>query len=77
VIGASAVFLAVAIGAAAGSWAGARAGVLAALAGLMPPAILAAAVERRQRLIARDRERRDILRKFAPPAPAVEDESER
>ena len=69
VIGVSAVVMALALGAVAGILAGAWAGVLASLAGLVPPAVLAAAVERRQRIIAREKERQEILRKFAPPAP--------
>jgi hypothetical protein len=60
-LGVSAVVLAVALGAVAGMSVGAWAGVLAALAGLVPPAVLAVAVERRQRVTARER--------GAPPAP--------
>lgn len=74
--GTAAVALAAGLGAAAGLWAGAGAGVLASLAGLVPPAVLAGAVERRQRLNARERERQAVLRKFAPPAPMGDGEGE-
>lgn len=73
-IGVSAVMLAVVLGAVAGTLAGSAAGVLAALAGLLPPAVLAVAVERRQRLIARERRRQEVLRRFAPPAPMGHEE---
>jgi hypothetical protein len=68
-IGAFAVVLAIVLGAVAGTSAGAEAGVLAALAGLVPPAVLAAAVELRQRNIARMKKRQEVLRRFAPPEP--------
>ena len=48
-IAALAVAVAVVLGAAAGTQVGAGAGVLAALAGLVAPAVLAVAVERRAR----------------------------
>jgi hypothetical protein len=68
-IGVFAVVLAVVLGAVAGASAGAGAGALAAVAGLVPPAVLAVAVERRQRTIAQQRSRQEVLRRFAPPEP--------
>jgi hypothetical protein len=76
-LGVLAVVLALALGAVAGTRAGAGAGALAALAGLMPPAVLAVAVERRARNAARVKAQQEVLRKFAPPAPAGEGEDER
>jgi hypothetical protein len=75
-IGLSAVVLAIVLGAVAGTWAGAGAGVLAALAGLIPPAVLALAVELRQRTIVRMTKRQEVLRRFAPPRPTREGENE-
>jgi hypothetical protein len=75
-IGLFAVVLAVVLGAVAGSLAGAGAGVLAALAGLVPPAVLALAVELRQRNIARMQRRQEVLRRFAPPKPTGDREGE-
>lgn len=69
-----AVVLALALGAVAGTQVGATAGALAALAGLIPPAVLAVAVERRQRNIARAKKRQEVLRTFAPPQPTGEGE---
>jgi hypothetical protein len=66
-LGLFAVFLALGLGAWAGTQAGAWTGALAALAGLLPPAVLAVAVERRQRNMARMRKQQEILRTFAPP----------
>ena len=66
-IGVFAVVLALVLGAVAGTQVGAAAG---ALAGLIPPAVLAVAVERRQRNIARTKRRQEVLRRFAPPKPA-------
>jgi hypothetical protein len=68
-IGLFAVVLALVLGAVAGTLAGMSAGALAALAGLVPPAVLAVAVERRQRNIARLKARQEVLRRFAPPKP--------
>ena len=68
-IGLFAVALAVVLGALAGTQVGAGAGVLAALAGLVPPAVLAVAVERRQRNIAQMKRQQEVLRRFAPPKP--------
>ena len=68
--------LAVVLGALAGTSAGAGAGVLAALAGLVPPAVLAVAVERRARNAARVRRQQEVLRRFAPPEPTGEGEDE-
>lgn len=65
--GLAAVLLAVGLGAWAGTEVGAWAGVLAALAGLLPPAILAVAVERRQRNMARAKKQQEIARRYAPP----------
>jgi hypothetical protein len=59
--------LAVGLGAWAGTEVGVWAGVLAALAGLLPPAVLAVAVGRRQRNVARIKKQKAILRKYAPP----------
>jgi hypothetical protein len=69
-LGVSAVVLALVLGAVAGTLAGAGAGALAALAGLVPPAVLAVAVEWRQRARARADRQREVLRKFAPPGPS-------
>jgi hypothetical protein len=63
----AAVVLAVGLGAWAGTEVGAWAGVLAALAGLLPAAVLAVAVERRQRNMTRARKQEEILRRYAPP----------
>ena len=75
-IGVFAVVLALVLGAVAGTHAGAVTGALAALAGLIPPAVLAVAVERRQRNIARTKRRQDVLLRFAPPKPAGDREGE-
>jgi hypothetical protein len=75
-IGVFAVVLALVLGAVAGTEVGAAAGALAALAGLIPPAVLAVAVERRQRNIARAKRRQEVLRRFAPPEPAGDREGE-
>lgn len=75
--GVAAVVLAVVLGAVAGISAGAWAGVLGSLAGLVPPAVLAAAVERRQRLTSRDRQRQEILRRFAAPEPVADEDDEK
>jgi hypothetical protein len=69
-IGLFAVVLALVLGAVAGTQVGVAAGALAALAGLVSPAVLAVAVERRQRNTVRMKERQDVLRRFAPPKPA-------
>jgi hypothetical protein len=75
-IGVFAVVLALALGAVAGTQVGAAAGALAALAGLIPPAVLAVAVERRQRNIARTKRQQEVLRRYAPPKPAGDGEDE-
>jgi len=75
-IGLFAVVLAVVLGAVAASLAGAGAGALAALAGLVPPAVLAVAVELRQRNIARVKRRQEVLRRFAPPKPSGDREGQ-
>jgi hypothetical protein len=59
--------LAVGLGAWAGTEVGAWAGVLAALAGLLPPVVLAVAIGRRQRNIAQVKKQKKILHKHAPP----------
>lgn len=71
-----AVVLAVVLGALAGLHVGAWAGVLASLASLVAPPVLVVAVERRQRNIARMKERQEVLRKFAPPKPTGGTEDE-
>ncbi len=71
-----ALVLAVALGELAGSYGGAWAGVLGALAGLIPPVVLAAGVERRARNLARRKRKDEILRKYAPPGPAGGGEGE-
>jgi hypothetical protein len=63
----AALALAVGLGAWAGTEVGVWAGVLAALAGLLPPAVLAVAVGRRQRNITRVKKQQAIIRKHAPP----------
>jgi hypothetical protein len=73
-IGLAAVALAIVLGAVAGTLAGAGAGALAALAGLVPPAVLAVAVELRQRNAARLKRQQEVLRRFAPPKPTVDRE---
>ncbi len=65
-----ALVLAVALGTLAGSQVGAWAGILGALAGLIPPAVLAVAIERRARNVARVKRKDEILGKYAPPEPA-------
>lgn len=74
VIGGGAVLLAVGLGAGAGSVVGAWAGVLAALVGLVPPVVLAVAIERRQRNVKRMKERQEVLGRFAPPRPTRDGE---
>jgi hypothetical protein len=71
-IGALAVLLAVALGAAAASTTGRAAGVLAALAGLVPPAVLAVAIANYSRNVVRAKHRQELLKKFAPPKPSGE-----
>jgi hypothetical protein len=66
-LGLAALVLAVGLGAWAGTEVGVWAGVLAALAGLLPPAVLAVAVGRRQRNIARVNKQQAVIRKHAPP----------
>ncbi len=66
-LGLVATVLALGLGAWAGTEVGVWAGALAALAGLLPPAVLAVAIERRQRNMARIRKQQEILRRFAPP----------
>jgi Flp pilus assembly protein TadB len=67
VLGLAALGLAVGLGAWAGTEVGVWAGVLAALAGLLPPAVLAVAIGRRQRNMARVKKQKAIIRKHAPP----------
>jgi hypothetical protein len=73
-LGALAVVLALALGAWAGTQVGAGAGALAALAGLVPPAVGAVAVGRHTRNAARVKKQQEILRKFAPPKPTSDGE---
>ena len=75
-IGVCAVVLAVVLGWVAGTWIGPGAGVLFSLASLVPPAVWVAATERRQRVNAEEKERQEILREFAPPAPMADDDDE-
>ena len=76
VLGVLAVALAVGLGAWQGTQAGPGAGVLGALAGLIPPGVLAVAAERRARKAALRREQQQVLARYAPPAPASEGEDE-
>ena len=69
-MGGFAVLLAAGLGGLAGGTAGVAAGVLAALAGLVPPAVLAVAIERRARNAARVKRRLELLKAFASPVPA-------
>lgn len=71
-IGLSAVVLALVLGAWAGTQVGAWAGALAALASLLPSAVLAVFTEFRQRNIARMKRKQELLRTFAPPKPTGE-----
>jgi len=66
-VGLAALFLALGLGAWAGTQVGAWAGALAALASLVPAALLAMVVKRRQRNVALMRKQKEILRKHAPP----------
>lgn len=66
-LGLAAVVLAIGLGAWAGTQVGAWAGALAALAGLLPPAVLVVALERRQQNRERTEKQHKILRKYAPP----------
>jgi hypothetical protein len=66
-VGALAVLLAAGLGGLAGGTAGVPAGVLAAMAGLVPPAVLALAVERRARSTAHAKRRQELLKIFAFP----------
>jgi hypothetical protein len=66
-IGLAAVVLALGLGAWAGTQVGVWAGALAALASLVPAAVLAVVVERRQRNVAQMRKREEIRRRYAPP----------
>lgn len=66
-LGLAALALAFGLGAWAGTEVGVWAGVLTALAGLLSAAVLAAAVGRRQRNMARVKKQEEILRKHAPP----------
>jgi hypothetical protein len=68
VLGLAALGLAVGLGAWAGTEVGVLAGVLAALAGLLPPAVLAVAIGRRQRNMARVKKQKAIIRKHAAEA---------
>ena len=68
-IGTLGVLLAVILGWAAGHAAGPTAGILASLAGLIPPALLAGAIERQSRNVARESRRQELLERFAPPKP--------
>jgi uncharacterized membrane protein YoaK (UPF0700 family) len=73
-IGLAAVVLALVLGAVAGTLVGVEAGALAALAGLVPAAVLAAAVEHRKRNLALMKRQQGVLRRFAPPKPTGDEE---
>lgn len=75
-IGLAAVALALVLGAVAGTLAGAGAGALAALASLIPAAVLAVAVELRRRNVARMKRQQEVLRRFAPPKSTSDREGE-
>lgn len=75
-IGVFAVILALVLGGTAGTAVGASAGAWTALAGLLPPAVLAVAVELRARNARRVQRRQELLSLFAPPEPAEGAEAE-
>lgn len=68
-IGILALALALGLGAAAGSLIGVWAGALAALASLVPSAVLTTAVIRQQRTLERIKKQGEIRRKYALPKP--------
>jgi hypothetical protein len=76
-VGVLGLLIAVALGGAAGRTVGATAGALTAVAGLVSSAVLALALERRSRNVARARRRDELLEMFAPPEPSDEGEGER
>jgi len=75
-IGVLAVVLALALGAWAGTQVGALGGALAALASLVPSAVLVVVVELRQRNLVQMKKRQEVLRRFAPPRPTGDREGE-
>lgn len=76
-VGVLGLVLAVGPGDAAGRTVGAAAGALTAVAGLLSSAVLAVALERRSRNLARVKRRGELLEMFAPPEPSEDQEGER
>jgi hypothetical protein len=71
VLGMLAVVVAVGLGAWAGSRSGAAAGAISVVAALASSVIAGAAVDRRARNLARQKEQEQVLHRFAPPGPTV------
>ena len=76
-VGVLGLVLAVGLGGAAGRTVGVVAGALTAVAGLVSSAVLAVALERRSRNLARVKRRGELLEMFAPPEPSDDKEGER
>jgi hypothetical protein len=73
-LGVLAVVVALGLGAWAGSRSGTGAGAITVLAGLASSVVAAAAVDRRARNLAQLKERQEVLRRFAPPSSAGDEE---
>jgi len=76
VLGVLAVVVAVGLGAWAGSRSGAAAGAITVVAGLASSVVAGAAVDRRARNLARQKEQRQVLERFAPPGPVGDGKGE-